>query len=83
MQQNPPQAVSGKPTQHVPRGGEFGDNDLGGPFAEGGGGYGPVAGKVQVGSGSCGLVGVGYLGVGPGTPQGYASGTNTHVLQLW
>ena len=51
--------------------------DMGGPFAEAGGGGGPLAGSVAVRQGSRGKVSVGYFGLGPGTPEGYVAGTNT------
>ena len=58
--------------------------DLKGPFFGGGGGFGPVAGEVQFGQNSCGqLIGVGYIGLGASTPQGYVNGTQTYIWQWW
>ena len=59
-------------------------NDLGGPFAGGGGGFGPVSGGVQFGQGSKGqLIGAGYIGAGLSTPEGYINATRTAVWQWW
>ena len=55
-------------------------NDLSGPFAEGGGGYGPAGFNGAVGPNG---VWTGYGGIGISTPQGYAGATRTTVWQWW
>jgi RHS repeat-associated protein len=58
--------------------------DLGGPFAVCGGGLGPVSAEGQAGSGTHGqFIGVGYVGAGISTPEGYCGATATGVWQWW
>jgi RHS repeat-associated protein len=55
--------------------------DYAGPLIEGGGGYGIASATGQ--TSPDGKTRVGYLGVGPSTPQGYAGANKTAVWQLW
>ena len=58
--------------------------DYAGPFAEAGGGAGLGAGSFQFGQGSKGQpIGVGYGGLGMGTPEGFVGANNTGVWQWW
>lgn len=56
--------------------------DLGGPFADAGGGAGPFSGSVAGGAGAQGPVWVASGGIGVGTPQGYVGATNTGIWQF-
>jgi hypothetical protein len=56
--------------------------DLGGPFAEAGGGDELFSGNIQGGAGSQGPVWIGSAGIGLGATQGFVGATNTGIWQF-